>query len=69
MVVLYGRDAKEVYDSMLLRDVVIDAKGVFEYFDMGGAMFRAFRTIGGEMFKNDFGTFNEAVTWLNNEGD
>jgi hypothetical protein len=67
MVVFFGTEAKEIFNSALENNCNVPVSGVFEYFDMGGAMYKGFKRIGGELFVNDFGTFNEAVRYINIE--
>jgi hypothetical protein len=66
MVVVFGTEAKEIYNSASLMNRTTPVSGVFEYHDMGGAMYRTFRSICGELFVKDFTSFNEAVRFVNN---
>jgi len=67
MVILFGNDAKELYNNAIERKGTTPVDGVFEYFDMGGAMYRAFKSISGELFVKDFGTMDEAIKYVNME--
>jgi hypothetical protein len=65
--IVYGTDAKEIYNRAITKSESTPVNGVFEYFDMGGAMYRAFKSICGELFIRDFGTFDEAIRYVNEE--
>lgn len=63
--IVYGTEAKEIYSNAVDRNSIPPVNGVFEYYDMGGAMYRSFKSICNELFVKDFGTMREAIEFLN----
>lgn len=67
MTILFGSEAKELYNNAKERKGTTPVSGVFEYFDKDGVKYKAFKPLSGELFVNDFNTFEEAVRYINLE--
>jgi len=65
MTIVYGTEAKEIYSRAVSRNTVVPVSGVFESWDMGGAVYKAFKSICGELFVREFFVFDEAKKWVN----